>query len=207
MIYLPHQLVHDFFHQQYWTETHFFGYASKNSWTTWLFKILKNPTNAIKDSSFWRERVLDRFICVNGSWFRTRKDHEISFLDWNTFSITKVKLVASFPYQSMIFAHRKTLERYPQTSPNLRLKKPSFRNCWWKVRGIFQGYVGEIFEPKNLLRHLLLQLWDGNDEITSLSLQKLRISFIHSFIQPISGVQKKGTHVCHTPVGSPGQHI
>ena len=34
--------------------------------------------------------------------------------------------------------------KVPQTSPNPHKKRNSFRNWWWRVRGIFEGYVGEI---------------------------------------------------------------
>ena len=36
--------------------------------------------------------------------------------------------------------------KIPQTSPNPHKERNSFINCWWNVLGIFQGYVGEIFE-------------------------------------------------------------
>ena len=31
--------------------------------------------------------------------------------------------------------------------PKPHKERNSFRNCWWRVRGIFQGYVGEILDP------------------------------------------------------------
>ena len=33
-----------------------------------------------------------------------------------------------------------------QTSPNPHKGRNSFINCWWNVRNIFQGYVGEIID-------------------------------------------------------------
>ncbi len=36
--------------------------------------------------------------------------------------------------------------KIPQTSPNPHKERNSFINCWWNLRGIFQGYVGEILE-------------------------------------------------------------
>ena len=37
--------------------------------------------------------------------------------------------------------------KIPQTSPNPQKERNPFTNCWWNVRGIFQGYVGEVLEP------------------------------------------------------------
>ena len=37
-------------------------------------------------------------------------------------------------------------EKIPQTSPNPHEERNSFINCWWNIRGIFQGYVGGILD-------------------------------------------------------------
>ncbi len=42
------------------------------------------------------------------------------------------------------FAH--TGRWAPRLFPKPHKERNSFRNCWWRVRGIFQGYVGEILE-------------------------------------------------------------
>ena len=39
-----------------------------------------------------------------------------------------------------------TLGRYPKLPQNPTKKTQIFINCWWNVRGIFQGYVGEILD-------------------------------------------------------------
>ena len=36
--------------------------------------------------------------------------------------------------------------KIPQTSTNPHKERNSFINCWWNIRGIFQGYVGGILE-------------------------------------------------------------
>ena len=36
--------------------------------------------------------------------------------------------------------------KVPQTSPKPHKERKSFINCWWNIRGIFQGYVGGILE-------------------------------------------------------------
>ena len=36
--------------------------------------------------------------------------------------------------------------KIPQTSPNPNKERKSFINCWWNIRGIFQGYVGGILD-------------------------------------------------------------
>ena len=36
--------------------------------------------------------------------------------------------------------------KIPQTSPNPHKERNSLINCWWNIRGIFQGYVGGILE-------------------------------------------------------------
>ena len=36
--------------------------------------------------------------------------------------------------------------KIPQANPNPQKERDSFRICWWNVRGVFQGYVGEILE-------------------------------------------------------------
>ena len=76
-----------------------------------------------------------------------------------------------------------TLGRYPRLPQTPTKKKNPSENCWWRVRGIFQGYVGEILDTsyRNNSIHM--------GELTPLT---------HLYIRRL---KKRGPHV--TPLEEP----
>ena len=46
--------------------------------------------------------------------------------------------------------------KIPQTSPDPHKETNSCTNCLWRVRGIFQGYVGEILEVCNCQQRMII---------------------------------------------------
>ena len=73
-------------------------------------------------------------------------------LELQTWKPTPMTYPIELPYKNIKTPQSMILPTYPgkvpQTSPFTPHKeRNSCRNCWWRVRGIFQGYVGEILYP------------------------------------------------------------
>ena len=102
---------------------------------------------------------------------------EYEMLPWNRFTFLKTK-VCNFPatfhpancnrlirthpsngMQSLLFINdfaQIPLEDTPDLPKPLQREKFLWLNCWWRVRGIFQGHVGEIIDiifPNLPLKH------------------------------------------------------
>ena len=121
--------------------------------TIYVYFTISNPDPSSNDSSHTRSKCC-------WSWGNFFMDYERKNPKW---SIKPIWSNLS-KLRSMILPTG-PLGKYPKLplSPPQR-KEYSFINCWWNVRGIFQGYVGEILEiwvnyggkHVNSISHMLL---------------------------------------------------
>ncbi len=136
------------------------------------------PTNLLYLRSDQSNRwiILDNTSSYFINWENSRRDCKIRHMStWQSYNIyiargwgPLLSIVPGWEPKNTIFLqqrkHKNTetllsmiLPTYsgkiPQTSPNPHKERNSFRNCWCRVRGIFQGPVGEILDFSLIFTH------------------------------------------------------